>query len=71
MRISADDYLALPECGPPWLEYIRGEAVEKPVGNAFHFQVVANMCAAPTTARGPLNHRFSPMALLASRRSPS
>lgn len=45
-RVSLEHYLALPESGPPWLEYIRGEVVEKSVGNAFHFQVIANMCAA-------------------------
>jgi Uma2 family endonuclease len=44
-RVSVEEYLALPEEGPPWLEYIRGEVVEKPVGNANHFQLASRLVA--------------------------
>ncbi|MFN0144976.1 MAG: Uma2 family endonuclease, partial [Dehalococcoidia bacterium] len=35
-RISVAEYLALPEDGPPWLEYIDGAVTEKPVPDASH-----------------------------------
>ncbi|MFN0094953.1 MAG: Uma2 family endonuclease [Dehalococcoidia bacterium] len=42
-RISIEEYLALPEDGPPWLEYIDGEVVEKPVGTATHMEIIARL----------------------------
>lgn len=40
-RVTVEEYLALPEDGPPWLEYICGEVVEKPVGDLEHTTVQA------------------------------
>ena len=40
-RVRVEDYLALPEDGPPWLEYIDGEVVEKPVGSQTHGDIQA------------------------------
>src|SRR5437899_1146302 len=40
-RLTVDEYLAIPEPDePPYLEYVRGEVVEKPVPNVEHGKMV-------------------------------
>jgi Uma2 family endonuclease len=42
-RITAEEYLALPHDEPPWLEYFRGEVIEKPLPNADHSEITVTL----------------------------